>query len=62
MRKFTDVLEEYLDERDKHGNSYYENPYSYVSSCERISELKEELNTMFGKLSDTTKVMIRSDL
>lgn len=47
-RKFTDVLEEYLEERDRQNGDYYEGRYfgDRTEGHERMNDLAKELNEM----------------
>lgn len=48
MRKFTEVLEEYLDERERQSNNYYDNRYikSKMEGWYRMNDLAKELDEM----------------
>lgn len=48
MRKFTEVLEDYLDERDRQNSDYYDNKYlgSRLLGQKEMRELAEQLNQM----------------
>jgi hypothetical protein len=48
MRKFTEVLEEYLDERDRQNGDYYDNRYigSRLQGREHMEGLAKELDEM----------------
>ena len=48
MRKFTEVLEEYLDERDRQNSDYYDDRYigSRTQGRELMEDLAKELNEM----------------
>ncbi len=48
MRKFTEVLEEYLDERERQSNDYYDNRYIKLKmeGCYRMNDLAKELDEM----------------
>ena len=49
MRKFTEVLEEYLDLREQLNSDYYDNRYIGCRSAahESLEELKIELDEFF---------------
>jgi hypothetical protein len=51
MRKFTDVLEEYLDLREQLNSDYYDNRsiQSRSDARESIEELKIELDEFFNE-------------
>lgn len=48
MRLFTDVLEEYLQERDRQNSEFYDNLYigARTMGREHMSNLADELNAM----------------
>lgn len=51
MRKFTEVLEEYLEERERQNGDYYDNRYlrylgSKIEGRNRMIDLAKELNEM----------------
>ena len=48
MRKFTEVLEEYLEERERQSGDYYDNRYlgSKIEGHYRMIELAKELDEM----------------
>ncbi len=48
MRKFTDVLEEYLEERERQNSDYYDNRFigSKLEGRWRMQDLAKELDEM----------------
>lgn len=48
MRKFTEVLEEYLEERERQNGDYYDNRFlgSRLEGRYRMTDLAQELNEM----------------
>lgn len=48
MRKFSEVLEEYLDERERQNGDYYDNRYigSKLEGRYRMNDLAKELDEM----------------
>jgi hypothetical protein len=48
MRKFTEVLEEYLDERDRQNSNYYDNRFigAKLEGRHIMKELAQELDEM----------------
>ena len=48
MRKFTEVLEEYLEERERQNGDYYDNRHigSNVMGLRHMEDLARELNEM----------------
>lgn len=48
MRKFTDVLEEYLEERERQNGDYYDNRFlgSRLEGRYRMNDLAAELDEM----------------
>lgn len=48
MRKFTEVLEEYLEERERQNGDYYDNRYigSKLQGRWRMDDLAKELDEM----------------
>ena len=48
MRKFTEVLEDYLEERERQNGDYYDNRYlgSKIEGRNRMIDLAKELDEM----------------
>lgn len=48
MRKFTEVLKEYLEERDRQNSNYYDNRFigSRLEGRYRMDDLAKELDEM----------------
>ena len=48
MRKFTEVLEEYLEERERQNSDYYDNRYivAKLEGRNRMNDLAKELDEM----------------
>lgn len=54
MRKFTEVLEEYLEERDNQNSDYYDNRFisSKLQGQYHLEDLAKELNEMVQGLEE----------
>ena len=57
MRQFTDVLEEYLVERERQSSDYYDGRYigAKLEGRFRLQDLADELNDMVAKVSQAEK-------
>lgn len=54
MRKFTEVLEEYLEERERQNGDYYHNRYigSNLEGRYHMEDLARELDEMIQKVDE----------